>query len=150
MVNDDSDLCKWQINEGHENQNYWDSLNAHYLMIKWWIFIHGSCWKLTSISFQEIKKKKHSTYEIIINNEGSGSRINQAEEFKAKSVEELRAISTNIQSQLAKKIQSKKSNQKKKKKKKKKSAAESQSKIAILERSWSGPRRIMLTSCQAI
>ena len=47
------------------------------------LFIQWSCWKLTSTSLQEIQKKIHSTYEIIINNEGSGSRVNQAEKFKA-------------------------------------------------------------------
>ena len=38
--------------------------------------------ELTSTSLQEIQKKIHSTYEIIIKNEGSGSRVNQVEKFK--------------------------------------------------------------------
>ena len=48
---------------------------------------------------------KEDTFDIriiIINNEGSGSRVNQAEKFKANQQEKFRAISTNIQSQLAK------------------------------------------------
>ena len=53
---------------------------------------------------------KEDTFDIrriIINNEGSGSRVNQAEKFKANQQEKFRAISTNIQSQLAKKINKK-------------------------------------------
>ena len=49
---------------------------------------------------------KEDTFDIrriIINNEGSGSRVNQVEKFKANQQEKFRAISTNIQSQLAKK-----------------------------------------------
>ena len=49
---------------------------------------------------------KEDTFDIrriIINNEGSGSRVNQAEKFKANQQEKFKVISTNIQSQLAKK-----------------------------------------------
>ena len=76
---------------------------------------------------------KEDTFDIrriIINNEGSGSRVNQAEKFKANQQEKFRVISTNIQSQLAKKNPIKKTN-----KQYQASAVESQSKIATLERS---------------
>ena len=72
---------------------------------------------------------KEDTFDIrriIINNEGSGSRVNQAEKFKANQQEKFRAISTNIQSQLEKKIYIKQYQV---------SAAEPQLKVATLERS---------------
>ena len=55
---------------------------------------------------KSLGNSKENTFDIrriIINNEGSGSRVNQAEKFKANQQEKFRAISTNIQSQLAKK-----------------------------------------------
>ena len=105
------------------------------------LFIQWSCWKLTSTSFQE----------IIINNEGSGSRVNHAKKFKANQQRNSKPISREIQSNRHKHSKSVEKKKKEKKKKKKKfrqyqvSAAEPQSKVATLERSWSGPRRAMLT-----
>ena len=46
------------------------------------LFVQLSCLKLTSTSLQEIQIQK-KIHPIIINNEGSGSRVNQTEKFKA-------------------------------------------------------------------
>ena len=67
------------------------------------LFIQWSCWKLTSISFQE----------IIINNEDSGSRINHAEKFKANQQRNSKPISREIQSNRHKHSRIKQRNQKK-------------------------------------
>ena len=87
--------------------------------------------ELTSISFQEIKKKKHSTYEIIINNEGSGSRVNQAEKFKANQQRnsEQSAQTFKVSWQKKNPISTKEFKQYQA------SIAESQSKVTTLERS---------------